>query len=242
MLGNYMMRGLPAAPKGPLNYPAKASAGLSMILGNDRLGNCTAAGAGHIEDVIRANADSGLPSVTEAQTIAFYSATTGYNPSDPSTDQGGNEQDVLNYWRDKGFFADGSGKIKGWLRVNGADPEEIRTALWLFENLYFGVELPDGWINPMPSGNNFTWDVAGDPDPENGHCFVGVDYADAGVEIDTWGMLGTLTYPAIAKYAAGGGGELYAVLSPDAVNKASGRAPNGFDVSQLLADFQALGG
>ncbi len=42
-------------------------------------------------------------------------------------------------------------KIAGWMAVNAADPHEYRTALWLFENLYFGIELPDAWINPMPS-------------------------------------------------------------------------------------------
>ena len=47
----------------------------------------------------------------------------------------------------------------------------------------------------------FVWDVAGPANPDNGHCFVGVGYTDIGVVIDSWGMLGTITWAAIAAYA-----------------------------------------
>ena len=119
----------------------------------------------------------------------------------------------------------------------------MKTALWLMENLYFGVELPDKWINPMPAASGFVWDVAGTADPSNGHCFVGVGYNEKGVQIDTWGMIGTITWAAVAEYASTvGSGELYTVLGPDGIAKASGKAPNGFDWSQLLADFDSMGG
>ena len=34
---------------------------------------------------------------------------------------------------------------------------------------YFVVELPAAWINPGPNGNGFVWDVAGSPNPQDGH-------------------------------------------------------------------------
>ena len=111
------------------------------------------------------------------------------------------------------------------------------------ENVYFGVELPDEWISPMPSSSGFVWDLAGAPDQNNGHCFVGVGYTAQGVQIDTWGMIGTITWAAIAKYATTAGeGELYTVLGPDGIAKATKKAPNGFDWSQLVADFDSMGG
>jgi hypothetical protein len=56
-------------------------------------------------------------------------------------------------------------------------------------------------------------------------------------------MLGTLTDAAIAKYATKTGeGELYTVISQDAINKAAAKAPAGFDWSQLVADFDSMGG
>ena len=83
--------------------------------------------------------------------------------------------------------------IAGRRTVDATNIEECQTALWLFENLYFGLELPDAWINPMPSASGFVWDAAGAPDPDNGQCVVGVGYTAAGITIDTWGMTGLMT-------------------------------------------------
>jgi hypothetical protein len=56
-------------------------------------------------------------------------------------------------------------------------------------------------------------------------------------------MIGTITWAAVAKYASSKGrGELYTVLGPDAISKANKKAPNGFDWSQLVADFDSMGG
>jgi len=94
----------------------------------------------------------------------------------------------------------------------------------------------------MPAHAGFIWDVAGNADPDNGHCFCGEGYNRIGVLIDTWGMIGTVTWGAVAKYASTAGqGELYAVLGLDAISKATQKAPNGFDATQLLADLQAIG-
>ena len=72
----------------------------------------------------------------------------------------------------------------------------------------------------------------GDPDPDNGHCVAGVGYNSQGVVIDTWGMTGLLTDAAIAKYATKAAHDgLYTVVSTDAINNATQKAPNGFDWS-----------
>ena len=239
-LKNYLMRDMPPPPAS-IDYSASAAAFLSQILGNDTLGDCTAAGAFHTGGVLLGNASAPIPYTTD-NVIAFYSATTGYIPGDEATDQGGDEQTVLNYWRQTGLLPN-QHQIAGWLGVNGADQTEVMTAVWLMENVYFGVELPDEWINPFPSASGFIWDVAGDPDQNNGHCFVGVGYNAQGVQIDTWGMIGTITWAAIAKYATTEGqGELYTVLGPDGIAKATAKAPSGFDWSQLAADFDSMGG
>jgi hypothetical protein len=132
-LKNYLTRAL-ATPPAAVDYTKAASAELAQVLMNDQLGCCTASGAFHIDGVLLGNAGSPLTWIDE-QIVAFYSATTGYIPGDPSTDQGGNEQDVLNYWQSKGLLANGDHKIKGWLAVNGNDVEECKTAVYLFENL-----------------------------------------------------------------------------------------------------------
>jgi hypothetical protein len=241
-LGNYLTRGLPAPPP-TCDYTKSASSALSQVYCNDTLGDCVIAGMAHVVGVLTGNSGTKPFIYTKNQIIALYSAIGGYVPGDPNTDQGCDEQTALNYWENNGAPKGSTHKIAGWLSVNGADPSEYRAALWLFENLYFGIELPDRWINPMPSSSGFVWDVAGSPDPDNGHCVVGVGYNAKGVTIDTWGMTGLMTDAAIAKYATvAGQGELYTVVSQDGIDKATLKAPNGVDWSQLVADFDSMGG
>jgi hypothetical protein len=239
-LRNYLMKDL-SPPPASADYSAQAGKALSQIYLNDKLGDCVIAGIGHVVGVLTAGAGSQFV-YSDAQILQLYEAIGGYVPNHPNTDDGCDEQTALNYWQHHGAPS-GTHKIAGWVAVNGADPNEYRTALWLFENLYFGLELPDKWVNPMPTRPGFTWDAAGPPNPSNGHCVVGVGYSNKGVKICTWGMLGTLTDNAIEKYATtAGSGELYTVISQDAINKATQKAPAGFDWSQLIADFDSMGG
>ena len=215
---------------------------LSNVYANDSLGDCTAAGAGHIMGIWRGNAGNNDPAPTADQVIQFYSQTTGYVPGNPATDQGGDEVTVLNSWKDKGFFADGSGKIAAWVNVDATNPVEVRQAIWLAEAVYFGVELPDAWVSPMPQTSGFIWDVAGDPVPQNGHCFIAGSY-DAnsrGPILDSWGEFGIITWEAIAKYASGQSGELHAAFSLDCINRASQKTDSGFNFAQLIADCAAF--
>jgi hypothetical protein len=239
-LRNYLMRGI-AAPPPACDYSKAAAAALSNIYENDKLGDCVIAGIGHVVGVLTAGAGKCFV-YTNQQIITLYSAIGGYIPGDPSTDRGCDEVTALNYWENNGAPV-GQNKIAGWLAVNALDPTEWRTALWLFENLYFGMELPDAWINPMPGASGFIWDTAGAPDPNNGHCVVGVGYTAKGVTIDSWGMTGLITDAAIAKYATPKThGDLYTVVSQAGISKATQKAPNGFDWSQLIADFDSMGG
>lgn len=240
MFSSYAGPSLPAPPAF-VHRGAKALPSLSNIYGNDTLGDCTAAGAGHGLGIWRGNAGNNDPAPTTAEVIDFYSASCGYVRGQPSTDQGGDEVTVLNHWRDKGFFADGSGKIAAWCNVDATDPVQVRQAIWLAEFVYFGVELPDKWVSPMPQKSGFVWDV-GPANPQNGHCFIAGSY-DAGpnkVIIDTWGMFGYMTDAAIAALASGPGGELHCAFSIDSINRASQKTDSGFAFEQLLADSAAL--
>ena len=238
-LKNYLMKALPNPPA-TVDYRSRAFQALNQMYGNDTLGDCVIAGMAHVVGVLTSNA--GKPFLyTEDQIVNLYSAIGGYVPGQPATDQGCDEVTALNYWKQQGAPA-GSHQIAGYIAVDPSNPEEVRTALWLFENLLFGLELPDAWVNPFPGASGFTWDVVGDPDPNNGHCIVGVGYTPRGVTVDTWGMAGVMTNAAVAEYCAeSNGGALYSVLSHDQIALAHTKAPNGFDFTQLTADFQAIG-
>ncbi len=192
----------------------------------------------HVVGVLTGNAGAKPFLYSNKQIITLYSAIGGYVPGKPSTDQGCDEQTALNYWENNGAPV-GSHKIAGWLAVNGTDAAEVRTALWLFENLYFGMELPDKWITPFPSASGFIWDAAGPPNPSNGHCVVGVGYSAQGVIIDSWGMTGLITDAAIAKYATTAGNRrLYTVVSQDGLNKATSKSPGRFRLEPTRCRFR----
>lgn len=239
----YLLKNVPSAPD--CDYSKAAMGSLSKMYMNDTLGCCVISGLEHMFGVFNANAGGNQAIFTNWQTIKQYGAIGGYNPNAPlvngvnPTDQGCDEQTAMNHVVQ--YTMCGHSAL-GWMYINGADKDEVRLAMYLFENLVFGLELPDPWISPsFPSSNGFTWDVAGAPDPNNGHCVIGAGANGTGIQISTWGLVGTMTYAAVSQYTANSlGGELYAMISHEAIDKASYMAPNGIGWKQLQADFAAL--
>ena len=238
-LKNYLLATLPPPPPTRADW-YQPKAGLSEALGNDELGDCTCAGASHIEDVFRAGAKSGLPPITRAEAIALYSAACGYVPGDPSTDQGGTCVGVLSYWRQHGLLGGGTGRNAGWLEMSAMNQAEVEQGVYLFGNAYLGLDLPDAWVNPFPGGSGFVWDLAGPPDPANGHCIMAYGFNAQGLLINSWGLFGTMTWRAFRKYVGAADGEAYTVLSQDWINPATELAPSGFAFAALQADLASL--
>lgn len=234
-LRNYLRLDRLPEPPVQVDYTPKAAAALSQMYLNATEGDCVIAGSAHVIGVETGNAgDEFIFSNQQIQNLYTGICGPGDLGCDPVT--------VLNYWHAHGLPA-GQHAIAGYLEVDGGNRNETELAIWLFENVCYCVALPDAWINPAPSQSGFWWRIAGAPDPNNGHFFPGFGYKFGGVKISTWGMLGWLGWGASAKYtAASAGGALYAVISKSALNRATGRAPNGLDWLQLQADFKALGG
>jgi hypothetical protein len=236
---DYLLASL-LAPPNSCDYVDKAVAALKLLYGNADYGDCVIAEAYHMVGVETGNAGK-IFIATLAQILHDYSAIGGFVQGDPSTDNGCDPVTALNWWLANGF-ANGT-KPAGWMTVNSQNQTVVKQAAYLFENLDICIALPDAWINPFPSKSGFVWDVAGDPDPNNGHCICGVDYNPKGVVVCTWGLVGTITWAALARYATlQAGGQLFAVLTPDQVAKGRAVAPNGVSWTNLLADFKALGG
>lgn len=235
-LKNYLMRTYPPPPVSD-DWTMAALTSLNQVYLNDQLGDCVIACGGHLEGVLTGNV-TGVPiTYSDDQILAQYKAIGGYNGT-PQSDNGCDEQTALNFWQQNGFA--GGTKFAGWIRVNGADPTETRSAINLFGNLVFGIELPDAWVSSNPTPG-FVWDIAGDANQNNGHCFGGFGYQPGQIKISTWGMTGWITDAAVSKYAADAeGGELYTVLSEDWLSKVTSLSPSGFAWSQLQADLQAI--
>jgi hypothetical protein len=244
-LRDYLPAPLPQAPP-TCDYTAQAAAALAQMYLNATYGCCVPAGQFHLEGVFTGNANPPAFIATDAQVESLYTVEGGFDPSQTQpdgsnpTDNGCDEMTALTNWQSNGLLGNGTQKIAGILNVDPTNVAEIQAAAYLFFGLMYGVELPDDWINPFPSTPGFVWDVADDPDPDNGHCFIGAGYDGNGVTICTWGMLGSITYAAMAEYcSAENNGALYAVLSQDIINAAQELAPNGLDWAQLQADFDS---
>ena len=95
---------------------------------------------------------------------------TGYKPSDPSTDRGAVELDVLRYWRKTGV---GGYKIDAFVALEPKNHLHVQAAVDLFGGSYIGLALPVSaqqqkvWSVP-PGGPTGT----GAPGSWGGHAVV----------------------------------------------------------------------
>ncbi len=228
-------------PPSTIAIPASCANGLSQTFMNTQLGCCVIAHHAHF--LANITSQVGKPFIyTDQQIITDYSAVGGYIPGDPFSDQGCDIGTDLSYLQSTGF-ADGS-KLLGSINIDPTSQLALQQSVWITGGVCFGMSMPDAWINPAPQQSGFVWDVAGAPDDSNGHCFEGFAYPTAqGIAIATWGMVGTITWAAIAKYgAASANGEVHSYVNPEMVASNTGLAPTGLNLNQICTYFNAMGG
>jgi hypothetical protein len=152
-------------------------------------------------------------------------------------DNGCNISAVLDYFKSNGLTVAGqTHKIDGYCAVDGTSKLELQTALALFGSLTLGLNLPGSWANNAKPG--FVWDVTSDRSV-GGHDICACGYNEQGVQVCTWGMVGTVTWGAMADKNIVE--EIYTQLSPDWYAKAA-LSPLGIDAATLAADLAKLGG
>ena len=218
---------------------------------NTQLGCCVISHHAHF--LANITSQVGKPFIyTDKQIIKDYSAVGGYIPGDPFSDQGCNIDDDLVYLTTTGF-ADGSKLLPstssgssqgGAIDLDPTSQLALTQSVWITGGVCFGMSMPDAWIDPAPQESGFVWDVAGRPVDSNGHCFTGFAYPTSqGIAIATWGMVGTITWAAIAKYgAASANGEVHSYVNHEMIDSTTGLAPNGLTLNQICTYFNALGG
>jgi hypothetical protein len=195
------------------------------MLANDRLGDCTAAAAGHLIMEWSANASTEIvPS--DADIITAYSAVSGYDPATGANDDGAVELDVLNYWRKTGIA---NRKIWAYAACEPRNHAHVKASVYLFGGCYIGLALP------LSARNQRIWSVTSGPDSRpnswGGHAVNVVAWDSHYLTVVTWGQLLKMTWGFWDKYCD----ESYAVLSQDFIN--NGVAPNAIDWTSLEADL-----
>ncbi len=203
------------------------------MMANDNVGDCTIASAAHMVEVWTAYGEHRSSMVIpDKDILAAYSAVTGYNPADPSTDNGAYELDVLNYWRKVGI---GGHKIAAYAALDLGSRDDIKAAVNLFGGCYIGLNLP------VSAQRQSVWSVpwggphgAGQPGSWGGHAVPIVGYGPTDLIVVTWGQLKRMTWKFLDTYCE----ESYAVLSTEWLNQ--NKSPNGFDLVALQNDLKLL--
>ena len=140
-LKNYMLKTMPVPPEA-CGYTKLAQPETHQMYGNDIYGDCVEAAVAHLIGIFGAQNQARWIFSPE-QIIEIYSAMGGYVPGDPSTDNGTDIGTALSIWQKPGVPGPGGTHlIQGSLAVDATNPEEYRTALWLFENLILGAGTP----------------------------------------------------------------------------------------------------
>lgn len=221
------------APPASSDWLTAVPAGDWGMLANDQVGDCTCAGVGHkrIGDVY-VNQGAVLK-VTDQDALALYSAVTGYNPADPSTDQGAVCQDVLAYWQKNGFLGE---KIVAYAKVDLSNQTQVKQAIATFGQVYCGFNFPSSAMDQFNAGQ--PWDVVKGAQIEGGHCVTIGAFDGTGLECVTWGAVQRLTWAFFKKYFD----EAWIIVSSDQIDPKSGKDFAGFDFYTLGEDFAAITG
>lgn len=229
---------LPSPPES-VDYTAGIKEWGMML--NDQLGDCTIAAIGHAIQVWTANLGSEV-TVSDDVILKAYEDWDGYNPTDPSTDQGGVEIDVLNNYRKSG--------LDGHQLLAYADPApknttHIRQSIQLFAGVYIGLSLPltaqkqDVWDVTSSLGffskikRFFTGNDPSAPGSWGGHAVYCPAYNAIGPICITWGELKQMTWAFWLEYCD----EAHTLFSQDWLGA---KNPVGFDQVALQADLQAV--
>lgn len=225
-----------------INY-AKSTTSFGMML-NDQLGDCTIAGCGHAEQIWTLNTGESMMTLPDSAIEQKYELWCGYNHSDPSTDQGGVETDVLGKWVANTFWQH---KLLAFIDPLPTNLQHVMKAIELFGGVYIGVQLP------VSVQNLNVWDVStGDnavPGSWGGHCVFVFGYrtnSDGTITFlcVSWGMIIEITQafwqyvdpnPDPNTNAGPYVDEAHALLAEDWLRWTG--MPEGFDQAQLMADM-----
>jgi hypothetical protein len=231
-LDNYIHFGdLPVAPR---EFGQQALVTDWGMLGNDNYGDCVWAGAAHETMLWNAEAGSKVTFADDA-VLSDYSAVTGFDPSDPSTDQGTDMQKAAAY-RQKTGVLDAFGHrhtVEAYVALKKRSLDWITRAAYAFGAVGVGIRFPSTAMAQFNAGK--PWSYVPFSTVEGGHYVPIVGrLANGNLLCVTWGQIQEMTPTFFWKY----NDENVAYLSLEALKNSENLL--GLNVRQLEADLRAL--
>jgi hypothetical protein len=188
---------------------------------NDTLGDCTIAGAVHLDQAGAAVTDEPWTYPGDVVVSRVYLGLTG------GPDTGLQLPQVLTPWKTPGLFGSQNG---GFASVNVKNTTLVKQSVWIFGGLYIAVNLPAVAQQQFRPNGSGVWELTGTPadyDIEGGHCVAPVGYTPKGVIAVTWGSTVLITWQWWHTYVV----QAYAVVPPAFVTK--GGDARGFDLAAI---------
>lgn len=232
-----LLGGKSLAPAPPsFDWTKGMQADLGVML-NDQLSDCTCAAFFHAIQVWGFNSGLGMFTEPDANVLQLYEAACGYDPSNPSTDGGGVEQDVLTYLLKHGAATGEHGsvtnKIAAFIEVDPRNIEDVKRTIYDCGIAYIGMDVPA--YLPEDPGSVWDIDLHANQKIEGGHAVILAGYDPHGVRVISWGSYYTMTWAFFARFVD----ECYAVADRTFL-KANGKTPIGMTLEGLEEQMSAL--
>jgi hypothetical protein len=228
---------LPPPPASINWYAAQASSGVPL-LGNGTYGDCVPCSVAHFIGAISRYANPSAPLIpTEAETLAIYSAVTGFDPNDPSTDQGTTflgQGGMVDHWARHGVTIGGQlNKPHAVVTIDHLNPVRIQQAISLFGFVFCGAQMRQADMD-----SDFMWRPSATT-VVGGHEFLicGLEHVAGSAYYDvlTWDGM----WRASGDWIAQSVDEMAAVLDMKFIG-ANGIDPAGVNVAALEHDMRAI--
>src|SRR6266567_8671963 len=209
-----------------------------QMLGNDRYGDCVWAGAAHEHMLLNKVVQGVDVPFDDNAVLGDYTAATGFNPNDPSSDNGTDVHAALDYRRKTGI-ADTNGtrhKIGAYVSLDPKNWQHLEQAAYIFGAVGIGFEFPDTAMSQFNAGE--PWDyVPGTPAPKEGHYVptVGSLHAADQASAISWAKRQVFTVAFYEQY----NDESWVYITPEELHS-DGTGLHGFDLEKLNSYLSAL--
>jgi hypothetical protein len=204
------------------------------MLANDIAGDCVWADAAHSVMLWRAEQNASV-TFSDQAVLSDYSAVTGYDSNDPSTDQGTDLQQAASY-RLKTGVLDASGarhKIDAYVALMPGNIDQLVLATYLFGAVSVGIEFPNSAFDQFYRSQ--PWSPVAKSSLTGGHCVTIVGRNSKGLLLGvSWGCLIGIYPDFLVQYMDEG----IAALSLERLHGTL--SPQGFDAATLQADLALL--
>jgi len=201
------------------------------MLGNDQVGDCVIAGGMHETMLWTLLGDAPDAEFSTQLALDTYGAIAGYDPGDPSTDQG-TDPDAAAKYRRKTGLTDTAGIVHRIAAYVAVKPEHVPVATWLFGAVGVCVQVPASAMDQFDRGE--PWDVVEGSQIEGGHYVPCVGRANGNFLVVTWGRVQPVTPAFMDRYCD------YALAYLSEEMLTGGKSPENLDINQLRADLAAV--